>query len=91
MAGGKSTVVRPFGLLGPAYRIRAFGLAEHRLSWVVVASTLASQWLLHGVTPLVKWAVLGGGLAVVLCLQIAVVLTGTRMPPSPENTAQKFD
>ena len=83
--------IRPFGILGPVVRVGYVGMAMYGASWVVVVAAIVDIALLPDGWPLPRWQIVVGGFVVTVCLQLAILFIGKRVPPEPASTAASFD
>ena len=92
MTKADETLLRPFGPLGPWYRVTAKGLLLHRLSLASAPLTLVLAGFAASQQPRAELIVGAAGLVIIVCLCILAsrngVVTAER-PPKPPGRSRR--
>ena len=83
--------MRPFGLVGAAYRGRGSSEIAHWLQWVSAGLAAVAYWGLPASWVLPKWLGFAAGLVLSVAFGIVVAMTGERSPSAAEKVAKTFD
>jgi len=89
--GRDPNVVRPFGLLGPAYRVHGLSRVAYWLQWASAGLGAFAYWFLPAAMNLERWLSLGVGLIASVLFGALVAITGDHSPPRPDAIAKTFD